>query len=610
MKCNNCGADLTDDTVFCSYCGVKLEQKSDNDKLLSDTNAVADDIKQVSNDFQSEEIKMQSHSMGSKIKQDTSVVSNEGLYTYRAKKILSDFWHGLDLFCKIATISIIVIILLLLISFGNGKSLSILLSIIQLAGIIAALLIHKNTIKLNRSWIKYIVLGVSILLTFANMMSFSSVKKNENKSTKKENTNTTQMEEQVNLSVNSPYGYDDCVDRDYSTIANDFELAGFTNIRSESVEDLSTSESDRINTIESVSINGHIDFTKNQEFNKGDEVIIRYHVYKKCNVKINIDFVPNLIFSKYNVKVWLDENIQDTLSHGMDKTFDFSVDPGEHTISFESEDSSTVKGKVSLMVDCDLEAEYKIYCHSDDISIETIYVDRLTELSEDEIKMDVPASDYNYKNYKEAEDSLKTLGFTNIEFNVLYDIVFGVTTEGSVDSISINGNNDFNRGDVFPKDASVIITYHMKEGSNPDKPIESIITSATAEESNTVPYSNNDRETAKNGDTGVFSYKSSGMAYDIYWIIDFDEGYVYYFTDGNGEETCDRLKIDSGTLNDRVVITYHDGADEWSYSLHFHYVNHPETLIMVDNDGFEYKYNGTDLDKALRKRDTKTIKDY
>ena len=234
----------------------------------------------------------------------------------------------------------------------------------------------------------------------------------------------------------------------------------------------------------------------------------------------------------------------------------------------------------------------------------------MAELSEDEIKMDVPASDYNYKNYKEAEDSLKTLGFTNIEFNVLYDIVFGVTTEGSVDSISINGNNDFNRGDIFPKDASVIITYHMKEDSNPDKPIESIITSATAEESNTVPYSNNDRETAKNGDTGVFSYKSSGMAYDIYWIIDFDEGYVYYFTDGNGEETCDRLKIDSGTLNDRVVITYHDGGDEWSYSLHFHYVNHPETLIMVDNDGFEYKYNGTDLDKALRKRDTKTIKDY
>lgn len=120
----------------------------------------------------------------------------------------------------------------------------------------------------------------------------------------------------------------------------------------------------------------------------------------------------------------------------------------------------------------------------------------------------------------------------------------------------------------------------------------------------------NDYETAKQGNSGVFSYKSTGGSYDIYWIIDFDEGYVYWFTDGNGDSTCDRLKIDSGTLNDKVIITYHDGSDEWSYSLHFKYVDHPETLIMVDNDGFDYKYATTDLNNAISIRDTKTINDY
>ena len=125
-----------------------------------------------------------------------------------------------------------------------------------------------------------------------------------------------------------------------------------------------------------------------------------------------------------------------------------------------------------------------------------------------------------------------------------------------------------------------------------------------------VFYSTNDYETAKKGNTGVFSYRDRGGSYDIYWIIDFDEGYVYYFTDGNGESFCDRLKIESGTLNDKITITYHDGGDTWSYKLHFKYVNHPETLIMVDQNGFEWEYSTTDLDDALGIRNTKTIKDY
>lgn len=85
---------------------------------------------------------------------------------------------------------------------------------------------------------------------------------------------------------------------------------------------------------------------------------------------------------------------------------------------------------------------------------------------------------------------------------------------------------------------------------------------------------------------------------------------MYYFTDGNGENTCDRLKIQSGNLNDKVIITYHDGGDTWSYGLHFKYENHPETLIMNDNNGFEHKYSTIDLDDALELRSTKTIKDY
>ena len=38
-----------------------------------------------------------------------------------------------------------------------------------------------------------------------------------------------------------------------------------------------------INTIDAISVGGKTDFTKEQEFQSDDEVLIRYHGYAKCN---------------------------------------------------------------------------------------------------------------------------------------------------------------------------------------------------------------------------------------------------------------------------------------------------------------------------------------
>ena len=127
--------------------------------------------------------------------------------------------------------------------------------------------------------------------------------------------------------------------------------------------------------------------------------------------------------------------------------------------------------------------------------------------------------------------------------------------------------------------------------------------------SGTVSYSTNTKATVKNGNSGVYSYKKSG-SYDVYYIIDFDDGYVYWFTDGNGDTSCDRLRIESGNLNDVLIITYHDGGDTWSYGLHFKFKNQPDHMIMEDNNHFEYDFYTTDLDEALLLKKSKTIHDY
>ena len=282
---------------------------------------------------------------------------------------------------------------------------------------------------------------------------------------------------------------------------------------------------------------------------------------------------------------------------------DFAWTDDEHTsfaITTKDEENSFEWRKESFVL---FVLENEDYTHFDVKS----YLGKW-EVGEGEVAVPAASYEFKYDNYEDVQKELEDAGFTNITTSVLYDIFWGLTEEGEVDSVSIDGKTRFEEGEVFSKDAPVVITYHMKEEDDPNK--ESNSNTSESEEARPVFYSTNDYETAKKGNTGVFSYRDRGNFYDIYWIIDFDEGYVYYFTDGNGETFCDRLKIESGTLNDAITITYHDGGDVWSNKLHFKYVDHPETLIVVDHNGFGLEYSTTDLDDALAIRDTKNIKDY
>ena len=141
-------------------------------------------------------------------------------------------------------------------------------------------------------------------------------------------------------------------------------------------------------------------------------------------------------------------------------------------------------------------------------------------------------------------------------------------------------------------------------------PFSVFAASNSSKNSDAVFYSTNDKETAKEGKTGVYAYCNHGRNYDQYYIIDFDEGYVYDFCEGNGDTTCERLKIESGNLNEVLIVTYHDGGDTWSNGLHFKWRRQPDHLVLEDQYHFEYDFRYTDLDEALELMATKKIIDY
>ena len=589
MKCKKCGNEIKDNSKYCSECGEKIEN----------TNSTSGEYYYVPNNAQ--------HEKNKKASKNTNYNESKG------KGIT--FWDNMTLFCKICVGYLIVLILLLNISLLMNKGISIFISTFQIVGIITAILMDKNKITGIPNWIKYVILGVAVLLIFVNVKGLAY------RNTMNDNYDyeVSEEEEKV-LPVNIPLSSDDVIGKNYLDIEDLFVKNGFKNVMINSIEDVSVGEVDKVGTIESITVNGENSFIKDDIVNSDVDIIINYHDYKKYNVNIHVNFIPNLIFSKYDVVFSFDYSNEKTISHGEDTDFSFEVKPGEYTIKFVSEEDDDVNGEIKLKVNGDTNVSYSISCYSDKVLIEEEYLECPDAVGEDEIMMPGGMEKYTGKNYKKVKKELKKLGFTKIKTEIVYDIVFGITDEGDTDSVSINGKKTFKRGDIFSKDDPVVIIYHMKEEDDPDKKkTESSNEKNVTEEDESeesvskgndgpVFYSTNNYEDAKKGNAGVFSYVRKMDSYNMYYIIDFEEGYVYSFVDN--DSSCERYKIETGTLNDALKYTLHDGDDVASYILHFKYKNHPETLILYDNNGFDFKYTTTDLQKALELRDERKIHDY
>lgn len=91
---------------------------------------------------------------------------------------------------------------------------------------------------------------------------------------------------------------------------------------------------------------------------------------EKYKVKIEIACIENLFFSKYDVNIFLDNEVIGTLEHGATDIYTIEIEAGEHTLKVEKEDDSSVDGTVRFTVSEDMELRYKISLSSSQIEIE------------------------------------------------------------------------------------------------------------------------------------------------------------------------------------------------------------------------------------------------
>ena len=444
-----------------------------------------------------------------------------------------------------------------------------------------------------------------------------------------------------------PFGADEISGKDYKEIGKLLSESGFTNVELKEVDDIDP-DGAATDPYNEMTVSGSADFKKGDSVPFDATIGVFYHVpYEKFNVKVNIDFLSNLLFDKYRVEFYVDDDSIKTLDHGEDYAGEMRLKAGTHKFCFKKAEDGSVEGEEDIEITSNSEVNITISCKTDHVAVSVDDIYRESDVGENQIRISFTSSDYFGKDYKEVVSELQSMGFTNITEQPLYDIVLGITKEGSADFVSINGSTDYKKGDIFEKNAAVIVPYHLNEEDDPNKPKETADTSeVTKEESakeesakeepakeesakeesakeesakeesanegtesgeeakqtkNTTFNSTNDEETAKLGNSGKFAYINRLKNYDLYYLIDFDEGVVYSFHYEQGFVDGIVYTIDSGDLNNGLNVKYDSGDDasDFTFVLHFHYVNNPDVLIENLN-GVDTKYKATSIDDALK----------
>ena len=166
MKCRKCGAELAEGVLFCRECGAKVEKRKRfcsecgselpegvkfcpecGTKVSFAGNAEAGTPTQPSGEFQTEKStaagewpETEIHLQGAGSKGGESDFQSLG-DKIKAKAVSR--WDSFDLFCKAAVVGMGIALLLFLTAIFSHRGLPIFISVLQIGGVAAAVLIHS-----------------------------------------------------------------------------------------------------------------------------------------------------------------------------------------------------------------------------------------------------------------------------------------------------------------------------------------------------------------------------------------------------------------------------------------------------------------------------------
>src|SRR5699024_20609 len=158
IKCSRCGAELSDDTKFCSYCGNRINATTpppaEEDSISFETSHKTSHPETT-------------WSNGDKVDAPKSLAD-------KIKDKASDKWHNLSTYGKITTVAMSVFVLLCLVALLFGKTAAVIIAILQIVLTVAAVLMKKQVIKVPQKWLHIVALVLAVILLVPYMTLFGT----------------------------------------------------------------------------------------------------------------------------------------------------------------------------------------------------------------------------------------------------------------------------------------------------------------------------------------------------------------------------------------------------------------------------------------------------
>lgn len=173
----------------------------------------------------------------------------------------------------------------------------------------------------------------------------------------------------------------------------------------------------------------------------------------KYNVDLEVECNENLLLSKYDIRVLVNDTELGILEHGKTEKYSVELEKGEYVFRVENEEDNTIDGTIKFDVAEDMKLKCKLYCKGDQIKIEQMQ----------EVNPPLSTDELGDKNYKEIKQAFEEAGFTNIEKKVIKDLTEDRLNEKNiVSAIKIGDVSTFAKDDKFMSDAKVVIEYHVQ----------------------------------------------------------------------------------------------------------------------------------------------------
>lgn len=99
-------------------------------------------------------------------------------------------------------------------------------------------------------------------------------------------------------------------------------------------------------------------------------------------VILEVECAENLLFSRYDIDVFVDSEQLGIVEHGANKIFELWLAEGKHTLTVENESDSSVDGAADFFVQQEVKYKYKASCKNDQVKLELVSEESLsTELN-------------------------------------------------------------------------------------------------------------------------------------------------------------------------------------------------------------------------------------